>query len=411
MTVPSFRDFLTEASDTKLLHLQHLEDLMLDDGVSGFLFAQAVLHEFERMFRTGGVSRALNVTTKWDGAPSVVFGPDPADGQFFVATKSAFSKTPKLMKTHEQIHAEYGDSQLANKLHTCLTELKLLRPTVVLQGDLLFTDDTSTQVMDGRSYITFRPNTILYAVDAASDIGQRVQRAALGIAVHTMYTGSGREFASYRKAVVTPSVLAPLMASRRVLVVDSTFDDVSGTVTFTDGEAADFALLMARIKQTSNRVPPAIFEAFAQEPLHQYVQMFINAQVRTGSMTRGSAMVDALLEFIEMRKQKKTSELKNKEAIARTHQLFAAITAPILKNTAGCAAWFDLHSAVMSAKNMIVQKLAQGSRIGTFLPTPNGLKVTGHEGYVAVSHSGKMIKLVDRLEFSRANFLAPKAWA
>ena len=59
---------------------------------------------------------------------------------------------------------------------------------------------------------------------------------------------------------------------------------------------------------------------------------------------------------------------------------------------------------------MLIRKLAQASRVQTFIPTADGFRVTGPEGFVAVSHAGKMVKLVDRLEFSRANFLAPKEW-
>ena len=102
MRIPSFRGFLSESAQTgKLTHLQHLEDLLLDEGAAGIALAEEVLNEFHQMLRDGGVSQSMNVRTKWDGAPSIVFGHDPADGKFFVATKAAFSKNPKLMKTHE----------------------------------------------------------------------------------------------------------------------------------------------------------------------------------------------------------------------------------------------------------------------------------------------------------------------
>jgi hypothetical protein len=72
--------------------------------------------------------------------------------------------------------------------------------------------------------------------------------------------------------------------------------------------------------------------------------------------------------------------------------------------------WFELHAAITSAKLMLVRKLAQAARVETFIPTADGFRVTGPEGFVAVSHTGRMVKLVDRLEFSRANFLAPRDW-
>jgi hypothetical protein len=73
--------------------------------------------------------------------------------------------------------------------------------------------------------------------------------------------------------------------------------------------------------------------------------------------------------------------------------------------------WFNLHSALNTAKVLVLRKLAQAKNVATFVPTPEGLRATSHEGFVATSHSGRMVKLVDRLEFSRNNFLVPKQWA
>ena len=411
MTIPSFHTFLAEAKTGKLMHLQHLEDLMLDEGVAGVAFAQTVLEEFQYMLQHGGVSRSLNVTTKWDGAPSVVFGPDPADGQFFVATKAAFSQTPKLMKTHRQIHDTYGDTGIANKLHACLSELALLHPKMVMQGDLLFTDDVEQREIDGQMYMVFRPNTIMYAVGAESDIGVRIRRAQLGIIIHTMYRGSGRSIADYHATPVTPSVFASLTHTSRVVAIDSTFDDLSGTVTFTQTEDAEFSLALHTIAQLSHAVPTSIFTSMSLEPLHGLVQMFINAQVRGGQLTSGQRAVTALLEFLDTRRESEIVKRHTPAGQETIRAKYAALIDPLRQHPQQYALWFDLHAAIANAKTLIVRKLSQASRIGTFIPTANGLKVTGHEGFVAVSHTGKMVKLVDRLEFSRNNFLAPKNWA
>lgn len=410
MTV-SFREYLNEAASGKLMHLQHLEDLMLDEGVPGCDFAVTVLREFHHMFHNGGVSRALNVSTKWDGAPSLVFGPDPSDGQFFVATKAAFSKTPKLMKTHQQIHDTYGDSGLANALHTCLTELGALRLTTIVQGDLLFTDDVKEQTIDGRAFLTFRPNTILYAIDATSELGQRIRRAHLGIVAHTMYTGTGQSLANYHATPISPTAFTGLTKSSRILAIDRNFDDVSGTVTFTASEDTDFEMMLSRIQEMRRQIPVAVFAALAMEPLHGLIQMFINAQTRAGTRTRVSHVVEELLTFITMRRDKELSAAKTVKNQQSIEDRFAHLIEYVMQNATKIVVWFTLHQEIAGAKNMIVHKLSQASQIGTFLPTENGFRVTGHEGYVAVSHSGKMVKLVDRLEFSRANFLAAKAWA
>ena len=58
---------------------------------------------------------------------------------------------------------------------------------------------------------------------------------------------------------------------------------------------------------------------------------------------------------------------------------------------------------------MLLNKLNKIQSIGSFLRTKNGYRVTNPEGYVAIK-KGSAVKLVDRLEFSRANFTAAKDW-
>lgn len=408
MAVITFKQYLGEAKDGKLRHLTHLEDLMLDDGAAGLAFAVDVLEQFGHMLEHGGVSRSLNVTTKWDGAPSVVFGPDPADGRFFVATKSAFSKTPKLMKSHQEIADTYGDGGVADKLHACFAELQALRPKQILQGDLLFTDDVKTQTIGGKAFLTFRPNTILYAVDQTSHLGQQITRAELGIVVHTMYQGSGKTIESYRSAPISSSVFASLGKTARVVVVDAAFDDLSGTVTFTTEEQGDFNLAMSHIRALRGQVDVSVYHAITMEPLHALVQMFINQRVRENRVN--ASTITELMEFIAARREKEAGGRSSEKGKQDQLTKFNAVMTQIRENARGYLNWFQLHQAIMNAKTLIVRKLGQVSKVQTFVPTANGLEVTGPEGFVATSHDGRMVKLTDRLTFNRLNFLSPKDW-
>ena len=408
MALISFARHLQESKAGKLTHLQHLEDLMLDDGASGATFALDVLKNFGHMLEHGGVSRSMNVTTKWDGAPSVVFGPDPADHKFFVATKSAFAKNPKLMKSKAQINATYGSSGLGAKLQACLKELQPLHSKQILQGDLLFTDDIKSQTIDGKSYVTFRPNTILYAVEANSNLGQQISRAHLGIVVHTMYSGRGSTIDSYTASPITPGAFASLGKSGRAVVLDASFDDLSGTVTFTNAEQSDFTLALSHVTALQSQVASSVYEVMTHEPLHMLVQMFINQRVRSNRVS--ASTVTELMEFIAARRDKEAGKRGSERGKTDQEAKFNAVMKQIRGNPRGFLNWFQLHQAVMNAKTIIVRKLAQVSRISTFVPTASGFRVTGPEGFVATSHGGKTIKLVDRLEFSRLNFLAPKDW-
>ena len=72
---------------------------------------------------------------------------------------------------------------------------------------------------------------------------------------------------------------------------------------------------------------------------------------------------------------------------------------------------FDMQNHLVVAKNMVIRKLESARGVmDTFIRTDNGYRVTPAEGFVAIDQIGNAVKLVDRMEFSRANFNAAKNW-
>ena len=66
---------------------------------------------------------------------------------------------------------------------------------------------------------------------------------------------------------------------------------------------------------------------------------------------------------------------------------------------------FDLQKVIVLAKLKLINSLNKLSKVGTFVKTKNGYKVTGEEGYVAIDKiGGDAVKIVDRMEFSYNNF-------
>ena len=139
-------------------HLDHLEDLIIIDGAAGARKAIEVLKEVGSVLSPGG-GAPMTITTKWDGAPAVICGIDPADGKFFVGTKGVFAQNPKMAKSQSDVQRMY-DGALAAKLTTCFNTQQPVVTRGILQGDLLFTNDKSTASINGKTYITFRPNTL-----------------------------------------------------------------------------------------------------------------------------------------------------------------------------------------------------------------------------------------------------------
>ena len=174
----------------KNLHLEHLEDEIINQGIDGGRGAINFLQGLRDMMK-GNSNSSVNMTVKWDGAPAIFCGKHPETGQFFVAKKSLFNKEPKFYTTEQEIKDDSSLSgQLQEKFLTSFKYLSKLSWSNVMQGDLMFTDDKKSQKINGEDFITFQPNTILYAVQKDSVLGKEIDDAKMGIVFHTTYTGS-----------------------------------------------------------------------------------------------------------------------------------------------------------------------------------------------------------------------------
>ena len=156
-------EILSEGKGGKNLHLEHLEDEIINYGITGGRAAINFLRSLRNML-AGSASSGVNMTVKWDGAPAIFAGIDPEDGKFFVAKKGVFNADPKFYKTNQEIDAELK-GQLNSKFKIALAEIPKLGIKGVLQGDLMFTDDISKKDIDGISYYT----CLLYTSDAADE--------------------------------------------------------------------------------------------------------------------------------------------------------------------------------------------------------------------------------------------------
>ena len=82
--------------------------------------------------------------------------------------------------------------------------------------------DKSSTKMDGKEYITFQPNTILYAVLKDSQLGKEIGKATLGVVWHTTYSGSSIENLSASFGAKLPP------KSSKVWQDDATYKDTTG---------------------------------------------------------------------------------------------------------------------------------------------------------------------------------------
>ena len=135
------KEIILEA-ENKNTHLEHLEDNIFNRGYQGAKEAINYLYSLHEMLE-GNSESPVSMTTKWDGAPAVIAGKDPATGKFFVGTKGVFAQKPKINFTNKDIdinHADVGDkdgSGLRDKLKLALNYLNRLNWDTVAQGDMV----------------------------------------------------------------------------------------------------------------------------------------------------------------------------------------------------------------------------------------------------------------------------------
>lgn len=404
-----FSQFLTEAKEGKNVHLEHLEDEVLNRGIDGAHDAVNFLRSLRDML-SGDVDRQVNITTKWDGAPAVICGIDPESKRFFVGTKSVFAKSPKLNFTDADIDQNHPAEGLNKKLKIALRYLSELGIKGVLQGDLLFTKgDLKSETIDGEKLYTFQPNTIVYAVPAESSLAQRMLAAELGIVFHTSYHGP-------TLADMTASFnvdLGYLRHTKSVWFRDASFVDESGTATFTKEETQEMTDVIANASRTLLKISSRFMgRLLVQEKIVAALKKFQNAQIRQGqSIDKPSLFINQFIRTYETELNQAILDAKKAETKANRMKEKTQAINFLRTNYASLVAMIELMNELVHAKLLVLRKIQQIKSLGTFLRTDTGFKATTPEGFVAVNlQKGNAVKLIDRLTFSRANFQATKNW-
>ena len=390
-------------------HLEHLEDDILNNGSAGGKNAIAFLRELGQMLTEP--SSNIRITTKWDGAPAVVCGQHPATGNFFVGTKSVFNKTaPKICLSNSDID-EWYTGELAHKLKTCLKLLPQLGIKGVLQGDLLYTNDLGSKVINGEQCVSFTPNTITYAVPTKSPLAKKIKASQMGIVFHTTYSGgpSVRDMTASFGANVSS-----FQNNKNVTVFSSDFSDATGASVMTSSEKAKY---LAAVNKTEGSLKQAsafldilggkndgkfLFSALFTQYFNSFIRggkKIQNVQVVATGFTK--FYTDLLDKEIASKKQ---------EATKKKYQKIKADGLKFLKvNYRAIYMTVASYMNLIAAKGMVIRQLQKVKGIGTYIKTDTGFKVTAPEGFVAIK-SGSALKLVDRLEFSRVNFNIEKNW-
>ena len=392
-----FREYITEQKNT---HMTHIEDSILYGGVNGTREAIFALIGLRDML---GGKKSAKVSVKWDGAPAVFAGIDPTDGKFFVAKKGIFNKNPKIYKTNADIDADTtGD--LSDKLKDALKYLPSLGIKGVIQGDFLYSKkDLTVKKIDGQSYLTFHPNTIMYAVPNNTLMAKQIRASKIGIVWHTTYTGKSFESMKASYGVNVGS----LRQNKNVWSQDAMLRDLTNA-TLTQSETETINEYLSQIGKLFQRTASTTLkELESNTELAKLIEQFNNTYVKAGqNIGNTTAHTNALIRWIRVKYQGqarlRSTQAGKKAQYQKLKEILSFFSPTNRKNLINV---FELQKLIVTTKLRLLSKLNSLSKIDTFVQTNKGYKVTGQEGFVAIDKIGNnALKIVDRLEFSYNNF-------
>lgn len=415
MYFPNFIQFLNEQAEEGAgpnVHLEHAEDAIFDEGHEGGRSAAHYIHSLANGLR-GKHGPDFKVTTKYDGAPAVIFGVHPVTGKFFVGTKSVFAKKPKINYSLKDIVDNHGDSPgLVSKLQAAFTHLRKLNIPhgEVYQGDMMYTpEDLKMENIEGKEHLTFTPNTLTYAVPHGSEDAKRIAASKMGIIVHTGY----RDFGGKNMTTEFSPDLGHIAGHPSVWMKDAQLSRGE------DGEkqlsAADHKKIVEHLKAAHKHLDDSkdfLNGVAGHSTLRPLMKMFVNDMVRRGVEKPSRQHV---VDFITARHNAEADKRKTQAGKDAVHARRTELMTDLLQNPHHIDNMLAAHHNIAAAKHVLIGGLKKTKGIATYSRTqkanPDTKEVMDHlepvspEGFVMIdTGTGKALKAVNRSEFSRMNF-------
>jgi len=368
--------------------IQHAEDLIFFEGSEGAIRA---LDALEKMNDPEG---RPETSLKWDGSPAVIFGRD-TDGKFIFTDKSGFGvksykgkvESEQGMEDMYRARSERAAKKMGvdpegvfQKRYSKITPMmqkafRLAEKSVdpdhrgYFFGEVLYFDKPAVE--DGK--FVFKPNMVKYKITTDSEIGKKIADSDVGIVLHL------------KKDVETlenqPLDFEGMTPDSDILFFGKTF--IEKPVSVDDAEVAE----IKQIVTTNSQSIDGFFNAdklrkFAISDLPNLFYAYLNSKVDTGLENLGGDFVEWINSKDRISSQKKQNVINY---ITDNKDIFDII--------------WQIVSRTMKVKDDVIANI--DSQGGLEFSQSLGDEEVG-EGYV-LSDEGKLIKLVDRSKFTRAN--------
>lgn len=382
--------------DSSAMHYLHLEQLATTHG--GIERAIEIIDKITDDINFE--NRSIKVDFKIDGSPSFIAGIDPSDKKFFVAYKGALaSKTPKLFKK-EGDSAEFlaEKEELANVFEALFKYLKPIIRKNIYQGDVMFVKGTSKsqkqETIDGEKCVTFYPNTIKYVIPASSaSLYKEISNAKIGVGFHTKLSGKNISSLSPKFGVELQE--EGLKSTSNVFMMDANIRNITSELKAPTQLKAFIKTRIAILKNIASSVSEEDYESI--KPFINSIEPYVNSIIKNPNLNIDSTVK----KMIDNVKEKSKQGLKSEKAQNQREEIVSKNQVIIRKILIAYKILWQIKTELVKYFNSLSGKMK------TMMKMPNGeFKVSPLEGFVAINTGkNRVVKLVDRLNFSRMNFV------
>lgn len=389
----------------KTSHLTHVEDLIYDEGVDGGIKALRYLDSLVSELQ-GKVPKhgKMKTTLKIDGSPSICIATSyPGIEGPFVGMKNTFSpKKPQIFQTTEEINARYGESpDLAKKLSVALEfagQMSIPKGEV-WKGDFLFTEEDVEIYTDesGEEWVTFQPNTLVYAIKADSDAGKKVLNSLIGIAFHTRYRGD--DLRTAEQTATFDIDISELPQIPHTFFIDANLPSSE------QSSSTEFEGKIEALENSLSNCAELADEIAENSTYNSLLNQFENYEVKQGRQFDDiEKYVDGLLEWVQGYYQKDSLTKKTPKGQQGSFDKATSVKKFFGEERRGeFISLLTFQKGIVELKGLLLRALNSSSPMSAHTRDGEGLKPTGHEGFAVSDVEGNIVKLVDRKEFSRMN--------
>lgn len=383
----------------KLTHLGHCEDYILR-GENYIDFVLDILYNILEFLKGNDTDK--RVTVKIDGCPSVLCASN-FNGKNFIAYKGGFaSKEMKIADSEDKVRELFSKNpDVLNKMLLLFkySEMIGIPKNEIWQGDFLYSKkDLKTQIVDGIEYITFQPNTLIYAIESSDVEAKKVLNSEIGVAWHTKYIGDDLNNLKMSFDVnVENANQCPT-----VYQIDGNLPNIE-SIKLSDNEYNKLKDKLDMISKYCTLIESdGAYKQF-DDKLIGYIDTLRNAFIKNQGVQ--NITVENLIDYLNTTFDNKIGSMKTQRGKDQWSDKKNSMLDFINNNIEFFVDVFKTQSMMVELKETLINKLQQLKfKFNSFINRSNEYSKSGQEGFVVSDIDGNVCKLVSRLEFSKNNF-------